>query len=516
MENTALSTPYECVASTADLHEIGIINAVYTGYGGGLELGSSSSIAAHNQAALQQIVYAAMQNGGGTILIPCGTYHIAGAVSVDNTYGDYGVVIKGTSGGTELVQDTAGSALFLVSNLTSGLGIRFEDLHINYKHNSATGAAIQVSNCRNVSCERLYFANCPTSFSDDAESAWCGLYNCTVDYDGAAGATMLTFGGTSDYILDCIIRQTALGHDPPGPANCTGVLVTTGANILIANSHISDFNIGINVTAASSPGIFVSNVICESWQTSLQLIPAVGKQIHSVLCDSDTFAISQNSTATAAGIIVDTGGGENSSVSDILFQNCMCYGWNGSGLEINAGENIEVNGGRFGSCSLSSGSSGGGIAITGAAANVTIEGVDCTGKVPTWPKQPYGISISAPAIGLYIADCNLTNNQLGATYLNDVGTDLQIVNCAGYNDLGTVVASSAPSSGTPFSGTSLGYFGPVVFYANSTLIGTINGITISGKSTLLKSGCFPLGAGPTNSAVITYTGSAPSFLMIGQ
>jgi len=454
-----------------------------------------------------------MQAGGGTILIPCDTYQIEGTITIDDTYGDHGIIIRGTSEGTELAQQSA-SPLFQVSNLTSGAGVRFEDLHLNYNTDLATtGTAISVSNSSNVMCQHVYFANCPTAFADDSDCEQCGLFGCTIFYDGDDGATMVSLSGSEAFVHNSELFQTPQGGTNDGPTNCNGVVINSGSAI-VTNCHISDYDMGIKVLGCDPLGVRLSNILSQCWTTSLSIEPATeGGTILNVTCDNCIFALSGGSSGTGPGILVDTNGGPNSAVSNILLTNCMSYGWSSAGLQIKKGANIVVNGGRFGSCNPA------GIVIADTASNVVIDGADCSGKVPNYTKSLYGISILAAVQGAYISNCNLTNTTTAPIQLSSAGAAIEITKCAGYNDIGTVVSSTAPTSGSAFSAASLGYFGPVVFYATSSGSSIIDQITLSGKNTNLESGCFRLGTGTASTAAITYHGIAgthPWFLMIGQ
>lgn len=499
---------------------------------------SPNATASVNTAALQAAVTAALNGGGGIIFIPAGTYQLSDVTNLNFTGvpgNDPGFVIAGAGASTVLKQTVISKDVFSISGVTSGKGVRFKDLSITYQIGSAPTslpAAIRVnSGCKNVSCERVYFKDCPQAFY--AGALECGLFNCRIDYDnfsasGTVIPTMVNFSGAENYIDNCVIlQQPRENTQNPGPTGCIGVLVNPGGGAyFITNTHLSDFTQGIVVKEGEQlHRLFCSNVICESWTNSLYIQPSGSNgTIYQIYCGDCVFARTNGSTDTSStGVYIDTAGGTG-NVGEIFLNNCTCFQWNGPGVQINAGQNIVITGGRYGSNATSLSTSGG-IAITGAAQNVTINGADLTPKLlsPTYGTQPYAISITAAPVGLYIRGCNMAGYAVhGPLYLSSPGTQIEITDCAGYNDQGTVVSSTAPPTGTQFNGTYSGfstpYFGPVTFYTKSSASANITHIKVSAQDTNLQSGTFSLAPGSTN-AEIDYTGLAgakPLFLMIGE
>lgn len=498
---------------------------------------SPNSSASENAAALQAAVTAALNGGGGVIFIPAGTYPLSDVTNLDFSGlpagTDPGFIITGAGATTILRQTDVTKDVFSISGATSGKGVRFKDLRIAYDTTTTTpttlAAAIRVaSGCDNVSCERVYFKDCPQSFY--TESLHCGLFNCTIDYDNfgtGTGSTviptMVNLNGTENYIDSCNISQQSRG-DPtnPGPIGCIGILVANaGGAYYITNTHLAHFTQGIVVRQGPNLArVFCSNVICESWTNALVVQPTGSSgKIYQVYCDDCLFALADASTdSSATGVIIDTSGGANGNVSDIFLNNCMVVNWKGPGVQINAGQDIVITGGRYGS--NAAGTNYGGIAITGTAANVTINGADLTPTVPGDSTQPYALSITAAVAGLYVRGCNMTGYGTPNVplYLSSPGTQIEITDCAGYNDQGKIVSTTAPSpSGTQFNGTYSGfstpYFGPVTFYVRSGT-GTITHIKLNGTDTGLTSGTFSVGPGAWK-AEIDYTGTGLNFLMIG-
>jgi hypothetical protein len=86
-------------------------------------------------------------------------------------------------------------------------------------------------------------------------------------------------------------------------------------------------------------------------------------------------------------------------------------------------------------------------------------------------------------------------------------TNVQVSECADYNDQATLLATSPPRS--TFSGLTYGYYGPVVFYAAGEGIET----EINGRPTGLGAGGFTLAPGESASFGVTLP---TQFLMFGR
>jgi hypothetical protein len=439
---------------------------------------SPSNTDVKNQQALQAALTAAHASGG-IVYIPAGTYQINGTVSLPTVPGnDNGIIVAGAGGSTTLVQTSLTADTFSFNGLKSGRGVRIRDLFINYPIQSTVPStipvAVRVVSSQNVTCERVFFLDCLQALNLGNNAQQCGLLDCTIQYANIKNQTMVVLGGVENYIDNCTIRQTAQGAKG-GPIGCTGVLVAPeGGGVYIANTHISDFTIGIAVQENGGQNYehaFLSSVVCESWETSLLIKPTSGNGlIFQVACVDCVFAASVQSDSTSTGVYIGTSGGANEHVTDIFLNNCVCYQGNGPGVEINRGRNIVITGGRYSSNALQSPNSGG-IAITGTAADITINGADCTPILQSSPglgSQPHAISITASVAGLYVRNCNLNGytTQSPPVYANSAGTQIQITNCPGYNDQNTPITTTVPihsgiyaaspgSGGTPYYGPSI-------------------------------------------------------------
>ncbi len=506
-------------------------NAVFNAVDFGLSTGDL--VGTNNQAALQAAITTAF-NAGGTLVIPSGTYHIAGTVNI-NFQGalgtDPGLVIAGTSGDTELVQQQNSFDLFSFTGMTSGRGVRIRDLRITF----VTGGdappllpyAIRCINSDSVVCERVFFEKCQALYTDPT-CIQCGLFDCTIDYAYGTfnSATLVFFRGAENFIDHCVLRQQSRAASPnPGPTNCIGVWVQAGGgDTFIANSHISYLTTGIRVSSESTnlTHLFCSNLICENWTTALLIQPATSAGvIYQVFCDDCVFSRQNGSTdTTSTGVIINLAGGtNNANVSDIFLNNCMCFQWNVAGVQISGGQNIVITGGRYGSNAASPQTTGG-ISITGPAANITINGADLSPVVPGYGTQPFAISITAAVQGLYVRGCNLTlYGTNGPLHLSSPGTQIEITDCPGYNDQATVLTASGatpPSSQfqnySSWTNAPSGWFGPIAFYVWGSGVTSIH---IDGVQMMLSTGGFTLSPGE-HASIDVGPLTTPSFMAVGK
>jgi hypothetical protein len=494
-------------------------NSVFNAVDYGMVAGDVGA-AASNQAALQAAVNAVISAGGGRIFIPNGVYYISGpAVSITGT--NVGIIIEGAAGGTQLAQQE-GVPTFDVNGLSGGRGIRFRDLRISYASDLVFAlpfAAVTTASCENVTCERVYFANCPGAFIDDSMSLQCGLLDCTIDYEASYNdQIMVSLSGSEDFIDHCVIRQTPVHSG--GPTGCTGVQIGSASTIYVPNTHISDFDIGINIQGGGVNLLHAlfSNVSCQSNVSAVIIQPATDSgQIYQVFFVNCVFARDQYATSVTPGVYIDTNGGPNANVSDIFFSNCMVHDWAGPGIQINAGQDIVISGGRFGqNATDATMTTSGAIAVTGAAARVSIIGANCSGKVPSYnsqppatDQQPYGISVTGAVSDMEVRGCNLTNTKTGALYTPTTGIDLRVTESPGYNDQATAVLNGTPPA-VPFTNISLGYYGPI--QVNLWGAGVVS-IELGSVATAFTAGSFALGHGAR--MTVAYAGS-PRCLIVGQ
>ncbi len=117
---------------------------------------------------------------------------------------------------------------------------------------------------------------------------------------------------------------------------------------------------------------------------------------------------------------------------------------------------------------------------------------------------------------IFIRHCNVSGYGSSPGDAIDVAgsvSNLQVTDCAGYNDLAAAVRTTAPSS-SPFSATTYGYYGPATVYG----AGSSNlSVTLAGSATTLGNGSFVLGPGQSLTFAIGIGGHTwTTFLMVGQ
>jgi hypothetical protein len=525
-------------------------NTVFNGVDFGM-IANDTSV--DNSAALQNAIEAAIDLGGGTIFIPSGTYTFTNGVNKTATSAeDVGIIIAGTGGGSELVYSpSGGGTLFTFDNFsTTGNGIRLRNLRLTYESPTTTGVAVSLTACQNITCQEVFFGDWSTAFSTDPRSGQCGLIDCTIQYDnGLPGQTMISLQGSQEFVIGCVIRETTMSP----PSACYGILIQGSNGFTIDNVQISDFDYGLKVTDSARDS-FVANTLIYAQVSAVQVQPTDQlKKINNICFSNCVFAANQTTGGTGAkpGVIITANGGADSNVAGIVFNNCTAYGWGGAGIEVDQGQNIVISGGQFSSNGQKSTdvNLAAGIAIAGGSL-VTISGADCSGVNELWQEkgtgavtQPTGIAISndqSPVSDVTINGCNLQGNATNAVLVAQSGTKtidtvlirgcnatdsliaavtvtgtptaLEVIDCAGYNDLGLLLGHAVPSV-QPFSNTSSwtnalnGWFGPIVFYVVS------NGdVTIDGYDTQLKQGGFTLSPGEYASIAGTIT----HFLAFGR
>jgi hypothetical protein len=521
-----------------------------------------------NTSALNIAVSDIISAGGGILRLPAGKFQLSDAVTIDLSGATAGLIIAGFSARTRLVQNNNGASIFEISNNDGSSAIVIKDLTLQYNPINPVGvvAAVNLLQCQNVYCERVYFQDCPTSFQTDNRCVQCGLFECTIDYDLKTGGdaptpvgdeTMVILNGSMDFVTGCVIRQQPFNGMPNGPTGCTGIALTGNNNgRFITDTHLTDLSIGIALSDADLVGVYCSDVLINAYTTAVTIAATIDSgMINDIHFTGCTFAASHYTPGKTSGVTISTGGGPSINVSGIYFSNCSVYGFGAAGIEIDSGQNVVISGGQYssngqlppdGEAYLAAG-----ITVLGGE-DITITGVDCSGVNGAWslavsgaPAQPYGIGVAGDVSDVLIVGCNLTDNGTNGFYLFELAaatpgkvyvrdcdatgysawnvainiastaTLVQVTDCPGYNDSQTSAMHTTLPTGV-FSASDYGYYGPASFYFIATgLSGSATAIAINGITTGLKTGAFFLAAG--QNAEITTTGMpVVSFSMIGQ
>jgi hypothetical protein len=517
------------------------------------------------QAMVQSLLDTTGPTGGngGTIEFPSvGTFQFSGnpiVIGIDksNNTQPFSIIIQGDGQGEEgkpLIQKTDDGDLFQVNNSISGDdhvgGITFRDLMIGYAAVETIGAAIHVVNGENVRVFRCVFIDCPQAVYFE-ESGHGAMVDCDVVYPPIGGTavvgTALTLGNpTSDnaaietYVAGCVFNGNS------SPTGSIGIQVNNVEHARITSTRIESFNQGIVVTPGGSVHnvrrVFFRNVSVFAGSSSASVGQAVliqptdgtwVAQVTFAECEFD--APDAGTSYQGGGVVIDPINGSDGGgiIDQVRFVDCHVCKWPGPGLLILGGNsdtaaasNIEVAGGYYSvnggnpatglpsaGIAIIGGTAGpSGIRITGAACNNSVYDIlssDSAGFLTA--VQDYGISI-ATAQDVFARACDLRGNLTKALTVSGTITNLQVSECAAYNDQATALSTSAPS-GT-FSGITFGYYGPVAFYASG---GTEVTVEIDGVGTGLPSGGFTLGPGETAAFALGGGGHLPTtFFMVGK
>lgn len=375
---------------------------------------------------------------------------------------------------------------------------------------------------------------------------------------------MIFLGGSEDFVRGCVIYQRPANKTPAGPTGCTAILVTNNNNAhVIAETHITDFYVGINLEGTGTEGlnaVYVSDVVINAVQNAALIEPrGATDHINDVHFTGCTFAATNYANTLKPGmsgvLISVPSGASASNVASIYFTGCSAYGWGNAGIEIDAGKNIVISSGQYSSNAQSptDPSLGAGIVVAGGS-RVTIVGADCSGvselwknTVPSPPAQKYGISLY-PTVGsvtnVTASGCNLNYNQTSGLLVAASGSvlpthvfvrgcdvsqyssyssaisvassltnaqDLEVTDCSGYNDQAPTLFGPASPPLATFYNTTFSYYGPITFYVWGAAAATIK---VAALVTGLQSGSFNL---PCNIvAEVTHSGPTPTFAVIGM
>ena len=526
------------------MNQTGIFNVLDNG----MAVNNSGSV---NGLALQNLINMLInpsgptEGNGGTISFPSvGTFPIAGPIKVTIPTGSgYNPAALRFIGTGQQTIDTVNLEvsnnmdLFVIDNNAEGNdnnigGIVFQDMSMRYAVGQTSGAAIHVVNKgQNVRVFRCVFIDCPQAVYFEA-TLQCSMLECSCTYPNNPAVSCVTIGGqggvTGDgavetYIAGCLFRSQEYS---------SGVGITVGnvEHLRVMNTRVEAFQQGIiiapgYVAGSNARKLFFGNVSCFPQSTvtttgaAVLIQPTGGQSVTQAWFSHCEFTAPDGGTAYGgAGVILDPingamGGG---LIDQIRFDDCFVCQWLGPGLSVLGGTNIEIKGGYY----SANGNLGtvvpfpgisvkaSGVRIIGAACNNSI--LVGTSYVPA--VQSYGIEVQSGATDIFVRGCDLRGNLHAPLFV--LGTpangQVQVTDCAGYNDQATTLTATPPGGGSTISGARYGYYGPIAFYVSG---GTGPIVTIDGNSTGLPSGGFTLSPGET--ASITYSGT-PTFVVVGK
>jgi hypothetical protein len=495
-----------------DYTEPGIYNALDSGYGGGMELSQSGS---WNQNALQMAIDKAVASGGGIVLIPAtdtsygdqGFYSIAasggsGTAAITIPPGEmiFPLVICGTGNGTTLRMETDGATMFDVS---LNPWVTFQDLTIVWDQVSLvqTGTAFSFnqsgSGSGNNEGYRLFRVNIvdcqyPVVFSGPVYIA--SMLECAIEYTDAY-PDQETIGISIDGV-QITIDQCTLEFYEAGSASTVGINVEstvehkTTAYVRVTDTYISTFQTGILIssTAGTVQAPMFSNLNIVSTGSCISIQGLNVYDVSFVNCQLEAME------SDGPGIVIGTLGDPNGQVDTVRFDSCTVTGFNGNGMEIRQGQNIQVIGGSY---SGNGNDAGAGIAITGAATEIQLDGVNCIGSSGGGTPQQYGIAITdGQDIQIVGANCSGTGSSSEAGSYPGIGiyiegsesatpSDVRIVGAICVGDV--LTGASEQLYGISVSGSAAG-----VYIQGCTLTGSISGgygLNIAGAKNVFVSNC---------------------------
>jgi hypothetical protein len=244
-------------------------------------------------------------------------------------------------------------------------------------------------------------------------------------------------------------------------------------------------------------------------------LPTSGGTAAGVKVTSCTLTKASDSTDGSPIVTINANGG---ALNDVTLLDCTVFNMATApagqyGLAIATGSNIKILGGTY----TSNGPSGGaGIAITGAATEVQIIGVNLqpSSAVPSSPNaQQYALLISGNPAGVLVSSCDMTGyGSASPVRITGFPARLRITGCPGYNNSNTNLTASPTQliTGVNAASSTTPYYGPSVFmYSNPTTL-TLH---VFGQSIVASTGIFFL---PSAYDTFFFNSAPASFTWIGQ
>lgn len=523
-------------------------NTVYNALDFGLSAGGSAS---GNSTALTSTFTAVLSapSKGGAVSVPEFGYQVES--SSTGIQVPYNMILQGL-GTSGLGQDGASDYFHFSINGTGSTssGNAFFATAVGAPHSSggtliqnlgfiwigsanAADTCISLNSGWNVRATNCFFVSCPIVMNCDALVS--GLDGSSIKYQAGAPNNAVAVilqspqcfaAGPGEYAQDAV--NPSEGGGAAGPTNCVAVMICggplNGEHCWVRDLHLSEFSYGVcfntvnawggtdfctaalndsmPLSSGSSDAV-VTNVECQAFVTAIYIQPKSDTDPIYGVKVSDSFLIKcQNSTDGHAIAYVDTNGGANQNVSDVEFVNCTIFSnvtTSGSntgvpqnnqyGLQINAGDNLRVIGGRISNMGTKSTPQSDGtanIAITGAVGLVTIDAVNLSAAAAIATQQrpsQWGLLVTGDITGpINVSNCNFgtsgwgTSGPVSVTGTVSASNPLYITNCPGYNDQNTTINTLTHiSTGTAYHAANQGanggtsYFGPsfVMFTANN-------------------------------------------------
>jgi Right handed beta helix region len=424
-----------------------------------------------NAGYLQNAINAAQASGnpsGAIILIP--SYSLS--ASGENAYGYYPLdtsgapitisgnvplLICGTGEGTELRMQ-AGNAtdMFVIS---SAADVVFQDLTIRYddvlSNQGLLGTAFTFTGAAAHKLFRIDLVNCqyPVSFQDTkhARMLQCYFkYNITTPASEIK-AVEITAASEDTAISRCLFRcQINVSQ------KYYGIFVDQATGVKITDTQVEDFAVGILIQASqgNTEQISVVGARAQSYYQCVQVSAPVSDLTVTDVSFVDCHFEAATNALGGPGITVGTMGETNDQIDTVRFMSCSLTDQGSPqiayGLQIGAGQNIQVHGGDY-----SGNGPTAGIAIVGGATAVQIIGANCVGleyesdKESPPLQQLYGIEIT-DGTDIQIIGVNCSANGLSGDPGSDTnGYGIYINGSLGSGTVSDVLIIGVSCAGTP-------------------------------------------------------------------
>jgi hypothetical protein len=354
-----------------------------------------------NAAALSRAFGAKDAAGGGVIIAPPGASDFLVSGTVD--CGTAPFVLRGAGVGASVFNKSDSSDLFSLTGNSDGA--IFEHFTAKYQ-NGRTGRSLYLSSCQQVLGRWLSFINCPQAFYVDNGSIQCGLEFCESQNDTQNNAIQVSLYGSQCFLDRYISRQPGIDNSN-GPTGTTSVFIGSVSTAFLRALHLSHTEYGLSVGHGASQ-LFGEQIRIDA-RTNALLIQ--GNQIYTVRFRDLIAGLTQFSTATSSGCIIDPQGG---SIDDVEFAGSGFSSFKSYGSEIRGGTNIKYVGGA------SRGNGIAGIGVIGAGADVKVYGHDSLGAdVGASAVQPYGFDVSNGR--LWALGCDLRTCITAPTHVTSPG-----------------------------------------------------------------------------------------------
>jgi hypothetical protein len=211
------------------------------------DFGATGDGSTDDTSAVQSAISRVIARGGGTVLLPKGTYLVSSALAI--TSGN-GVTLRGVSRYASVLKSNSGSANVITASQCTGLIL--QDFALQHSSTSS-GCGIQLAGCTDVSLRGLYYRT----------SGWLVGVDIT---DASSHSVAATRNALEDcYILsagsnNCAVRignSTGISCSGFRIHNCTLAAAVTGSGVSLAiggyanDIAVSDSTLGVSGAAAS-------------------------------------------------------------------------------------------------------------------------------------------------------------------------------------------------------------------------------------------------------------------------